>query len=379
MNKKNFYIMCILFVYFKPDWINNTVMAAHISLIFLLVKTFVSLYYIPKSILLYKINKIDFLIFFFLLSQILAAFITQSSYLNYIGGQFFLLGLYAFLKCCLISNAKGTIESILLLSFAFILIQILTQLVFPHGLNELYSDGDFREYFLGRKNATTPYIILSMGSFYLLHKKMNQFLSLYEIGMIFLFGIMTVLTRSSTAIVCYLLFILLRLIGLKENLGRFYTKISFTIYLFMTGIIIFSQSTFLSIFTSILGRDITFSGRASIWQLAIRIFEDNFWFGGGLNINYNAWTNGIIVNSAHNTLLDILSRTGIFAGLFFALILFHCIIGKYRIKSKTLLTIFLSFLMYTLMENSSVNIFILLVTVVIYLPLSQELLDEKIF
>ena len=145
----------------------------------------------------------------------------------------------------------------------------------------------------------------------------------------------------------------------------------------MTGIIIFSQSTFLSIFTSILGRDITFSGRASIWQLAIRIFENNFWFGGGLNINYNAWTNGAIVNSAHNTLLDILSRSGIFAGLFFSLILLHCIIGKYKIKTKTLLTIFLSFLMYTLMESSAIDIFVILVTILIYLPLGQEFSDEE--
>lgn len=369
--------MFILFVYFKPDWLNNITIATYISQIFLLIKIFVTLYYIPKSIVLYKINKIDLLIFFFLFSQTFAAFITQTLYLNYIGGQFFLLGLYAFLKYSLLSNNKGTIESIFILSFIFILIQIFTQLLFPHGLNDLYSDGDFREYFLGRKNATTPYIILSMGSFYILHKKMNQFLSQYEIGMIILFGTMTFLSRSSTAIVCYLLFILLRLIGLKENLGKFYTKISFIFYLTITGIIIFSQSAFLTIITSVLGKDITFSGRVNIWELAIRIFENNFWFGGGLELNYNAWTNGIIVNSAHNTLLDILSRTGIFAGLFFSLILLNCIIGKYRIKTKTLITIFLSFLMYTLMENSSIDIFMLLVTILVYLPLGQEFSDEE--
>ena len=91
----------------------------------------------------------------------------------------------------------------------------------------------------------------------------------------------------------------------------------------------------------------------------------------------NAWTNGAIVNSAHNTLLDILSRSGIFAGLFFSLILLHCIIGKYKIKTKTLLTIFLSFLMYTLMESSAIDIFVILVTILIYLPLGQEFSDEE--
>ena len=94
MNKKNLYIMFILFVYFKPDWLNNITIATYISQIFLLIKIFVTLYYIPKSIVLYKINKIDLLIFFFLFSQTFAAFITQTLYLNYIGGQFFLLGLY---------------------------------------------------------------------------------------------------------------------------------------------------------------------------------------------------------------------------------------------------------------------------------------------
>ena len=90
--------MFILFVYFKPDWLNNITIATYISQIFLLIKIFVTLYYIPKSIVLYKINKIDLLIFFFLFSQTFAAFITQTLYLNYIGGQFFLLVFYQIIR-----------------------------------------------------------------------------------------------------------------------------------------------------------------------------------------------------------------------------------------------------------------------------------------
>lgn len=377
MDKRNIYIMCILFAYFTPDLFNTILHTSLLSSAVFVIKLSTTLYYVPRVILAYGVNKLDISVVLFLSSQIVAAYMTQTLYLNYVGGQVFFLGLYAFLKYYLLLDYKSVIQSVYFLFLIFILLQILTQLLFPNGFDPLYLSGDNRAYFLGRKNATTPYIILSMGSFYILYKKMNQFLSQYEIVMIILFGTMTFLSRSSTAIVCYLLFILLRLIGLKENLGKFYTKISFIFYLTITGIIIFSQSAFLAIITSVLGKDITFSGRVNIWELAIRIFENNFWFGGGLELNYNAWTNGIIVNSAHNTLLDILSRTGIFAGLFFSLILLNCIIGKYRIKTKTLITIFLSFLMYTLMENSSIDIFMLLVTILVYLPLGQEFSDEE--
>ena len=378
MTKREIYIICVLLAYFLPSFFTVVSMATLFALLSTLVKLFVTFYYIPKVLLQHKVTLIDILVVLFLFFQAFAAFQSQTLYLNYVGGQFFLLGLYSFLKHFLLLDCKTTIKSLFLTFILFLCVQVITQLLFPVGFDSLHPTGDNRLYFLGRKNIATPYIIVGLGSFYLLNKKMNEFISLKEIMFIGLFGILSFLTQSSTAIICYIFFIFIRLMGLKENIGKLYSLVSMAAYVCFSLSIIFSQSTILSTFTAIFSKNATFSGRINIWQLAIRIFEENFWFGRGLNVNFNAWTNGIIVNSAHNTLLDILARTGIFPGVLFIVLLMNLFLGKYRIESKTLLAMLASFMIYITMETSSMSILLLIIVLCVYWPRGEEKLHEQV-
>ncbi|RSK10530.1 O-Antigen ligase [Streptococcus oralis] len=378
MTKREIYIICVLLAYFLPSFFTVVSMATLFALLSTLVKLFVTFYYIPKVLLQHKVTLIDILVVLFLFFQAFAAFQSQTLYLNYVGGQFFLLGLYSFLKHFLLLDCKTTIKSLFLTFILFLCVQVITQLLFPVGFDSLHPTGDNRLYFLGRKNIATPYIIVGLGSFYLLNKKMNEFISLKEIIFLGLFGILSFLTQSSTAIICYIFFIFIRLMGLKENIGKLYSLVSMAAYVCFSLSIIFSQSTILSTFTAIFSKNATFSGRINIWQLAIRIFEENFWFGRGLNVNFNAWTNGIIVNSAHNTLLDILARTGIFPGVLFIVLLINLFLGKYRIESKTLLAMLASFMIYITMETSSMSILLLIIVLCVYWPRGEEKLHEQV-
>lgn len=378
MTKREIYIICVLLAYFLPSFFTVVSMATLFALLSTLVKLFVTFYYIPKVLLQHKVTLIDILVVLFLFFQAFAAFQSQTLYLNYVGGQFFLLGLYSFLKHFLLLDCKTTIKSLFLTFILFLCVQVITQLLFPVGFDSLHPTGDNRLYFLGRKNIATPYIIVGLGSFYLLNKKMNEFISLKEIIFLGLFGILSFLTQSSTAIICYIFFIFIRLMGLKENIGKLYSLVSMAAYVCFSLSIIFSQSTILSTFTAIFSKNATFSGRINIWQLAIRIFEENFWFGRGLNVNFNAWTNGIIVNSAHNTLLDILARTGIFPGVLFIVLLMNLFLGKYRIESKTLLAMLASFMIYITMETSSMSILLLIIVLCVYWPRGEEKLHEQV-
>ena len=378
MTKREIYIICVLLAYFLPSFFTIVSMATLFALLSTLVKLFVTFYYIPKVFLQHKVTLIDILVVLFLFFQAFAAFQSQTLYLNYVGGQFFLLGLYSFLKHFLLLDCKITIKSLFLTFILFLCVQVITQLLFPVGFDSLHPTGDNRLYFLGTKNITTPYIIVGLGSFYLLNKKMNEFISLKEIIFLGLFGILSFLTQSSTAIICYVLFIFIRLLGLKENIGKLYSLVSMAVYICFSLSIIFLQSTILSTFTALFSKNATFSGRINIWQLAIRIFEENFWFGRGLNVNFNAWTNGIIVNSAHNTLLDILARTGIFPGVLFIVLLMNLFLGKYRIESKTLLAMLASFMIYITMETSSVGILLLIIVLCVYWPRGEEKLHEQV-
>lgn len=378
MTKRKIYIICVLLSYFLPSFFTVGSMATIFTLLSTIIRLFVTLYYVPKVFLQYKVTLIDLLVVLFLFFQVFASFQSKTLYLNYVGGQFFLLGLYSFLKHSLLLDCKTTIKSLFLTFILFLCIQVITQLLFPVGFDSLHPTGDNRLYFLGRKNIATPYIIVGLGSFYLLNKKMNEFISLKEIIFLGLFGILSFLTQSSTAIICYIFFIFIRLLGLKENIGKLYSLVSMAAYVCFSLSIIFSQSTILSTFTAIFSKNATFSGRINIWQLAIRIFEENFWFGRGLNVNFNAWTNGIIVNSAHNTLLDIFARTGIFPGVLFIVLLMNLFLGKYRIESKTLLAMLVSFMIYITMETSSMSILLLIIVLCVYWPRGEEKLHEQV-
>lgn len=378
MIKRKIYIICVLLSYFLPSFFTVGSMASLFTLASFLMKIFVTFFYIPKVFSQHKVTQIDILVVLFLCFQVFAGFQTKTLYLSYIGGQFFLLGLYLFLKHYLLLDCKTTIESLFFTFVLFSCIQVMTQVLFPVGFDPLYSTGDNRLYFLGRKNITTPYIVIGLVGFYLLNKKMNEFISVKEILFLGFAGFLSYLTQSSTAIICCVVFISIRMLGLKENVGKLYSLISMVMYICFSFSIIFSQSAVISTFTAIFSKNATFSGRINIWQLAIRIFEENFWFGGGLNVNFNAWTNGIIVNSAHNTLLDILARTGIFPGILFIVLLMNLFLGKYRIESKTLLAMLASFMIYITMENSSVGILLLIIVLCVYWPRGEEKLHEQV-
>nr|AEV76839.1 Wzy [Streptococcus pneumoniae] len=378
MIKRKIYIICVLLSYFLPSFFTVGSMATIFTLLSTVIRLFVTIYHVPKVFSQYKVTLIDILVVLFLFFQVFVGVQSQTVNLNYIGGQFFFLGLYSFLKYFLLFDCKTTIESLFLTFILFLCVQVITQLLFPVGFDSLYPTGDNRLYFLGRKNIATPYIIVGLGSFYLLNKKMNEFISLKEIIFLGLFGILSFLTQSSTAIICYVLFIFMRMLGLKENIGKPYSLVSITVYICFSFSIIFSQSTILSTFTAIFSKNATFSGRINIWQLAIRIFEENFWFGKGLNIDFNAWTHGNIVNSTHNTLLDILARTGIFPGILFVVVLLSLFLGKYRVKSKTLLTMLISFMVYITMEATSVSILLLIIAICVYWSFGEEKLYEQV-
>ena len=105
MTKREIYIICVLLAYFLPSFFTVVSMATLFALLSTLVKLFVTFYYIPKVFLQHKVTLIDVLVVLFLFFQVFAAFQSQTLYFNYVGGQFFFLGLYLFLKyflllCC---------------------------------------------------------------------------------------------------------------------------------------------------------------------------------------------------------------------------------------------------------------------------------------
>ncbi|HFI0737729.1 TPA: O-antigen ligase family protein [Streptococcus suis] len=372
--------MFAMLAFFAPPSLQFVSLGNVIDELLWVIRVIISFFYIFKVFINYRIEKIDILVILFLSSQILSAQQTGTLYIGYLSGQLTALGLYAFLKYNLLTQSEVVIKGSFSLFVIFILFQIFTQLRFPTGLDILHPYGDNREYFLGRKNAMTPYLVFALGYFYLITNKMSRKITYSEILFLFLGGLISMLSNSSTTILCFALFVFFRFWGLKDVVSNAYLKITLISYAVFSFLILSAQSPIFRIITSLFGKDVTFSGRLSIWQQAIMLFQSNPLFGNGLALNFSPWTNGIIVNTAHNYLLDLLARFGIITGSIFVVILISFVLGKNRIKSKTLFAMLVCYLYYILMEISSTSFYLALIACVYYLGIKESRVkNEKNF
>nr|APZ79098.1 Wzy [Streptococcus suis] len=377
VNLNVIYIMFVMLAFFEPPSLQFVSWGDTVARALWMIRVLLSIFYIFKVFFSYKIEKIDIFVMLFLASQILSAQQTDTLYLGYLSGQITALGLYSFLKYNLLSQPKVVITGIFSLFLIFILYQIFTQLRFPTGFDILHPYGDSREYFLGRKNALTPYLVFTMGCFYLLTNKMSRRLSYSEIIFLILGSFVSLLSNSSTTILCFALFVFFRFWGLRDVVSNTYLKITLISYAVFSFLILSVQSPFFRVLTGLFGKDITFSGRLSIWQQAIAFFKQNPLFGNGLNLNFTPWTNGVVVNTAHNYLLDLLARFGLITGILFILLLVNFVLGKNRIKNKTLFAMLVCYLYYILMEISSTSFYLALIACIFYVGVQESRLKNE--
>lgn len=202
-------------------------------------------------------------------------------------------------------------RNVLLIFFA---LHFLTLVFFPGGLvPELTGDG--RIYFMGSKNTVTTYLILVLLVSYLLCvydssiKKKN-----FNILVLMLL-IISVLNASSTAlaalmiIVAYLImsYFSKKYSNIKKILQKIYILFVFLIivgFFYFVILLDGGNNVLMNAITSIVGRDVTFSGRRAIWEAAILFILQSPLWGLGLDVKYDVWGNNQYVYSAHNTILD---------------------------------------------------------------------------
>lgn len=368
--------LCII-AFFPPSFFDFTPNGVYLTYLFIAIKAIVSIWFGFVYLIYRKKNALDFLILLFLLSQIISANQTATLTFGFLASQIFLFGFYIFVRAHLEDNPHQFLRVLFNVFMSYIMIQVATQIIYVNGFDPHNVFGDFRSYFIGRKNGSTPYLMYTFVSFYLLNGYGLLKMSVREI--VFLTFIITLafLTKSSTAIMCIGIAALMIYTGVTDRIGTIYTKIAATVYIFLSAIILSTENRLISSLMGFVFGKSSFSGRTNIWQLAIKYFRENMWFGYGLNISFVPWTNGVVIYSAHNTLLDILARYGIFTGIFFLVIIAGMFFGKSRIKSRILLAFLISYLLYCLMENSSILFFILIVSTIYYLNNNEDIYEKN--
>lgn len=219
---------------------------------------------------------------------------------------------------------------------ALILLNSATQILISRGFT---GSGDGRVWLLGLKNTTTPYLLLDISIIAVL-----IFLNYYEkknfIYIWLLLGC-TIINRSSTAIIVIFLFTCVIISQYFKKFEKYVNRKILIIgyillWMFFFVVIYYNRELKISVIIgNIFGKGGTFSGRINIWKQASSFFQDNYYWGAGIGLSFNPWYDqSIVVYSAHNSMLEFLSKFGFFTGCIFALTVTMVFMKCLKIRNK---------------------------------------------
>lgn len=193
--------------------------------------------------------------------------------------------------------------------FVLIVINLATIILYPNGMY-VNADGYASNWFLGYKNSHILYILPMLMFSLLKNYSKNKKIDLKNCVYIVISLISTILVKNSTAIVGLSLICLLLLFKpFLEKIRILNLKNYFIIYIIVfLGIVIFRVHNVLEfLIVDILDKDLTFTGRTYIWDSVIEIIKDKPILGYG-NCVYKF---SQYISTTHNTILDILFKTGL--------------------------------------------------------------------
>lgn len=268
---------------------------------------------------------------------VIAAYCNHTVYLTFILSCLSKVGFVSFFLSSYHRMRNSFFRCIVVLMTAYCTMHMLLQLFIPRGV---MGHGDARVWLLGLKNGATLFLLLDLIITGILYEK-NRSKKL--LALILFINLCTIINRSSTGIIVVLLFDMILYVKLKRRQSLVFNKITLSAaFLFIWGffyvVVCKNEELMISAFVSkMMGKTPTFSGRVAIWKLALQTYEMNKPWGAGSSLEFHPWGDPAnVVYSAHNTILDILCRYGIFAAVTFSLIMVAIFLQCLQLKDKKL-------------------------------------------
>ena len=209
-------------------------------------------------------------------------------------------------------------------------------IAFPHGFNHAY-DIHRAIYFLGSKNASINVYIIFLMIFFGKHLIESDTLPKRSIFYLAVFMATGLVMQSGSTILCVLgLAAVYVYYGVMNGRIRIPPLLpSGGIAFVITAIYYGTSSPYIVRILTMLGRDLTFSGRTILWRQALRYFKSNVWFGAGMDIVYKNFS-GMTQYSAHSQFLDRLAKYGLIQFIVFIGSLVYTVLMLSRSRSTKL-------------------------------------------
>lgn len=242
-----------------------------------------------------------------------------------------------------------------------ILLNFLTIILYPDGLYTTISNQLYKNWFLGLANLHVQLILaacfFSMASSILKYGKFK--ISVHNL-FIFLFGIISVImTGKATPFIVLSVIMIYFIFSRQLEISRFmngYTVIVTNLVLFIGIAVLNIQERFANLIISVLHRDLTFTGRTPLWNLALVAINDRPRIGHGIE-RLSIFAQKFNLNTCHNNYLWVMYRTGIIGFVLLLIILFNVALKLSKEKNRVFTT-FCSIILLCIMliwQSESMN------------------------
>lgn len=268
-------------------------------------------------------NKIDFfliIVFFFFIWRTLSSVLLHGG-MHELSRTLRILSLVLFVSTAPKKDLKLILKIISYLMSFYVVLNFITMLVFPNGL---YSDNMRGAWILGIGNQfgffMVPTIIMNAIVSWIKVKKISYFTIF--IAIISFFSAFLADSMTGVTIITILTVMLLLLKYDKYNITTLnFNKLMIIYLLVWLFLILFNNFEFFEyLFVEVLNRNMTLSGRTSIWNITVEEIKNSLFVGHGINTEISLLNGTNFV--AHNLILQVLLDSGIIGfGLFLILFL----------------------------------------------------------
>lgn len=319
----------LLFSFFKPDYFNYNFI--FLSKIYIILQILSGMTVIVLILIKKKYPTIINYILLFLIILLFSTYINDGNITNCLKSVLQIIILSLIVDYGIKNDTKTFLNSFEFLLFILSFINLITILIYPTG-QYVNSTGYYANWFLGYKNThilfIIPLVLISISNSYF---KFNK-LRIRNYIVILMSIISTILVANSTGLVGLLIIILFVVLPKSiENSKIFNILNYFIVYIlsFISIILLRLQNCFSFFIVNFLHKDLTFTGRTYIWDSVINAIKDKLMLGHGLvTFQYN-----INVYTTHNSLLDLLYKTGIIGFASYILIIYKSLKELYKYRN----------------------------------------------
>lgn len=280
-------------------------------------------------------------------------------------------------EMCLHTCFKEFINQLWIINATLVCINFIMTALFPGGIQfaTLYTNAENPLYFLGIDNGLInqliPFVFLAtirkiVNTGERISKRNIEIIASYAVSLATL-----LIVKSATGIFVMLIFIILSTYYTFFMRNRIPYKLSIGIYIIFFILIVLTQSSnlFVAFISGMLGRSATFTGRSSLWRIALDKIAKRPLIGYGYTAgNIKIWGG---MYSSHNMFLEIILQGGLISMLLFLLMTWTGIKRNSKATMQLSNTIFMAvfcFMLKGLMEVSIPVFYYILITMAYYGP-----------